>query len=96
MSVAYKAREIARGMTGIWWPTAGEGGLRHAARAQDLADGTRAMAKAPDAYAILDPAVAQLNLTGDGNSVFYTMRHRIRHTASDSTSADHKGTEKKR
>ncbi|MDF3300448.1 hypothetical protein [Streptomyces tropicalis] len=39
MSVADKARKIVQDMTGMWWPAADEGGLRHAARTwRDFAD----------------------------------------------------------
>ncbi|MEV5874004.1 hypothetical protein AB0L75_07205 [Streptomyces sp. NPDC052101] len=39
MSVADKARKIVQDMTGMWWPDADEGGLRHAAKAwRDFAD----------------------------------------------------------
>ncbi|MEU8976627.1 hypothetical protein AB0D11_47130 [Streptomyces monashensis] len=39
MSVADKARKIVQDMTGMWWPAADEGGLRHAAKVwRDFAD----------------------------------------------------------
>ncbi|WBO65377.1 RNase A-like domain-containing protein [Streptomyces camelliae] len=39
MSVADKARKIVQEMTGMWWPAADEGGLRHAAKTwRDFAD----------------------------------------------------------
>ncbi|MEU9478552.1 hypothetical protein [Streptomyces sp. NPDC048191] len=39
MSVADKARKIVQDMTGMWWPAADEGGLRHAAKTwRDFAD----------------------------------------------------------
>ncbi|MFJ9930935.1 RNase A-like domain-containing protein [Streptomyces misionensis] len=39
MSTADKARKIVQDMTGMWWPAADEGGLRHAAKTwRDFAD----------------------------------------------------------
>ncbi|MBX7547444.1 MULTISPECIES: DNA/RNA non-specific endonuclease [Streptomyces] len=51
MSVADKARKIVQDMTGMWWPAADEGGLRHAAKtwrdfADDVDDVTSAANKA--------------------------------------------------